>query len=215
MSHKVNPMWPKALTSQIPLCGPVPTSFVSLPWKVTTMLTFIIITSLFLCGFITKASYLNTLCLRLCPYASMPSSLFFHFISFEFNLQAPLCSFCYWPGFLVSLINRNWSEGGQEIQASPYWCACCSRKGIKTRKRLPGSLASPGSRGGAWYGVRMGVGSGVRLERGLRECVHCFSAAFRGPAWCPAFVPMAAGCFRLFVSCRPNYAHMRHFPSPL
>lgn len=52
--YKVNPMCPKALTSQTPLCGPVPASGVSFPWKVTTMLTFMIITSLFLGGFINQ-----------------------------------------------------------------------------------------------------------------------------------------------------------------
>ena len=157
--HKVNPMCPKALTSQTPLCGPVPTSVVSLPWKVTTMLTFIIITSLFM---VLSTKYSDTLCLRLCPYASMPSSLFFHFISFEFNLQAPLCSFCYWAGFLVSLTNRSWSEGRQEIQASLYWCACCSPKGMNTSNRLPRSLAARGE--SRWHPICCEDGSGSRAQ---------------------------------------------------
>ena len=50
------------------------------------------------------------------------------------------------------------------------------------------------------------MGPGLRLQRELRECVHCFSVVFRGAARYPAFVPTAAGYFGLFVSCHPNSA---------
>ena len=35
--------------------------------------------------------------------------------------QSPWLWFCYWPGFVSSLINGNWSEARQEIQARFYW----------------------------------------------------------------------------------------------
>ena len=31
---------------------------------------------------------------------------------------------CYWPGFLAFLVNRNWSEAKQEIQARLYGGPC-------------------------------------------------------------------------------------------
>ena len=33
---------------------------------------------------------------------------------------------CYQPGFLASLINKNWSEARQEIQAGLLWGPCCT-----------------------------------------------------------------------------------------
>ena len=97
-------------------------------------------------------------------YAPMPPSLLFLFLSFEFNLQAPLCSFWYWAGFLVSLSNRSWSEGRRGIQASLYCCACCSRKGIKTSNRFP---CPPASRGESrWYLIWCEDGSGSRAHTG-------------------------------------------------
>ena len=35
---------------------------------------------------------------------------------------------CYWPGFLASLINRNWSEVRWEIQVRLCWGSWCSRR---------------------------------------------------------------------------------------
>ena len=58
------------------------------------------------------------------------------------------------------------------------------------------------------------MGPGLRLGRGLRECVHCLSVVYRGPARYPAFAPTAAGCFGLFVSCLSS-AHMLAISSPL
>ena len=43
---------------------------------------------------------------------------------------------CYQPGFLASLINKNWSEARKEIQASLYWGACCLR-GSKNKWQVP------------------------------------------------------------------------------
>ena len=34
---------------------------------------------------------------------------------------------CYAPGLLASLINRNWLQAWQEIQARLHWYPCCSR----------------------------------------------------------------------------------------
>ena len=48
---------------------------------------------------------------------------------------------CYWPGFLASLIDRNWPEVRQEIQARFYWGLRCSRKGVRTNNRFPCLLA--------------------------------------------------------------------------
>ena len=51
-------------------------------------------------------------------------------------------SFCYQPGFLASLINRNWSEARQEIQARLYWGPCCSR-GNENKQQFPLLARSP------------------------------------------------------------------------
>ena len=47
--------------------------------------------------------------------------------------------FCYQPGFLASLINRNWSEARQEVQTRFCWGPCYSRgKGDKQEFPLLG-----------------------------------------------------------------------------
>ena len=73
----------------------------------------------------------------------------------------------YWPGLLASLINRNWSEARQEIQARLYWGPCC-RTG--EREQTTSSLAR--SLRGGWracslHGVRVGMWPGVGARCGL------------------------------------------------
>lgn len=49
---------------------------------------------------------------------------------------------CYWPGFLISLINRNWSEAEQEIRERLYQGPCYSRE-IKNKQHVPLLACSP------------------------------------------------------------------------
>ena len=80
--------------------------------------------------------------------------------------------FCYQPGFLAFLINGNWSEARQEIQARLYWGPCCSRG---EWEQTTGSFACSLPEWGwacSLRGVRVGVCPGVGLEGWLRWFAH-------------------------------------------
>ena len=98
---------------------------------------------------------------------------------------------CHRPGFLVFLINRNWSEARQKRQARLYWGPCCCSSGEweQTTGSLACSLPEPG-RAGSFYGVRVGVCPGVGPEGWLRCFAHPLGGGVcRGHAQYPAFAP--------------------------
>ena len=137
-----------------------------------------------------KVSIINTVILYYLPYARSRDTT------------------CYWPGFLASLINRNWLETRQEIQARLYWDPCCSR-GSENKQQVPLLVLFPwaGGRACSLYWVRVGVCPGIGWRAGLGgiECrehmpypAFC-SGLFKSGSWvfwalcifCPEFAPTA------------------------
>ena len=124
---------------------------------------------------------------------------------------------CYQPEFLVSLINRNWSEARQEIQARLYWGPCCSRE---EREQVTDSLACLFPKVGASSFLIRNEGRDV--SRGLARRVAwvvcppfrwcCVQGACTVPCFCyqlPVFAPgsseVAVGLFcGFFVSFVQN-----------
>ena len=82
---------------------------------------------------------------------------------------------CYWPGFLASLINRNWSKTRQKVQARLSWGPCCSSGGGRTKNKFLCSL--PRERwADSLHGVRVGMCPEVRLEGWFQWFAHSFGA---------------------------------------
>ena len=84
--------------------------------------------------------------------------------------------YCYLPGFLVSLIDRNWQETRQKIQVRLYWGPCCNR-GEWEQVTVSIACSLRWGWAGSLYGVRLGVGPGVRLEGWLRWFAHPLGGA--------------------------------------
>ena len=107
-----------------------------------------------------------------------------------FSSHLNILGYCYQPGFLAPLINRNRSETRKEIQARLYSGPCCSSR---EQKQVTGSLACSLAKGGqvcSSYGVRVGAGPGVGPEGWLRCSAHPFGGSVcRGQAQYPAFAP--------------------------
>ena len=99
---------------------------------------------------------------------------------------------CYWPGFLASLINRNWSDARQEIQARLYWGPSCSKgEGEQTTCSIACSLAE-GGQACFLYGVRVGVCPRVKPEW-VTEVIYPL----------PLVVVCLGPCSLLCFCCRP------------
>ena len=103
-------------------------------------------------------------------------------------------SACYWPGFLASLINRNWQDARHKIQAKFYWGFCC-RGGSKNRSKFILSF-SPWLGVGSWFSTR-GGGRGFRPEEWLRGFAHPFHGVVLG-GWGWGVWPVPCFCSRLF-----------------
>ena len=93
---------------------------------------------------------------------------------------------CYQPEFLVSLINRNWSEARQKIQARLYWDPCYIRE---DQEQVTDSLAfSLTGEWASWFHI-WGEGRGVS-KGGLGGLPHLLGGGVcRGHAQYPAFAP--------------------------
>ena len=125
---------------------------------------------------------------------------------------------CYQPGFLASLINRNWSEARQEIQARFCWGPCYSRgEGGQTIVSLAWSLLKGSGELVPYMRVRVGVCPGVGPEGWLRCFSHCLapSAVHRCvqeactvPCFCSRFFKSGSWLFGLLVSFVQNWPQL-------
>ena len=99
---------------------------------------------------------------------------------------------CYQPEFLVSLINRNWSEARQKIQARLYWGPCYSRE---DQGQVTDSLAF--SLTGEWASWFLIWGEGRGVSKGGLGGLPpfrwwCVQGACTVPcfcSWAPTFSP--------------------------
>ena len=116
-----------------------------------------------------------------------------------------LASLCYQPGFLASLINRNWSDARQEIQARLYWGLCCSR-----REQEQVTVSLPGSpRGGGAVSWLIIWGERRLWSKGWAGGVT--KVVCPPPWWC--CVGFWSFCILLFIIC-PDCTCMQLFLVP-
>ena len=104
----------------------------------------------------------------------------------------------FWPGFLASLINRNWLELREKILARLYWGPSCSR--VEQEQAMCSLACSP--RGVvSWFlkWGRVGVCPGVRPEGWVRLFSHPSGGVVQRvctvPCFCsqhPVFAPGSA-----------------------